>query len=99
MSKRHVEILNVLLDRGRIHLMDLVALTRHHYMLKNPQKAIVRDLNYLLALDAIAVQQLPNDRGWEVWANLDWPTKITETEFFRRVKEMPKGKSYGFLSK
>ena len=48
---------------------------------------------------AIAVEQLPNDRGWEVWANLDWPTKITETEFFRRVKEMPKGKSYGFLSK
>ena len=31
--------------------------------------------------------------------NIDWPTEITETEFFRRVKEMPKGKVYGFLSK
>jgi hypothetical protein len=30
--------------------------------------------------------------------NLDWPMKITETEFFRRMKELPKGKVYGFLS-
>jgi hypothetical protein len=31
-------------------------------------------------------------------ANLEWPTQITETEFFKRVKAMPKGKVYGFLS-
>ena len=31
--------------------------------------------------------------------NLDWPMQITETEFFRRIKEMPKGKVYGFLSR
>jgi hypothetical protein len=30
--------------------------------------------------------------------NLDWPAQITETEFFKRVKEMPKAKIYGFLS-
>jgi hypothetical protein len=29
---------------------------------------------------------------------LDWPTKITETEFFQRVKAMPKAKLHGFLS-
>jgi len=32
-------------------------------------------------------------------ANLDWPTQITETEFFRLIKTMPRGKIHGFLSK
>jgi len=27
-----------------------------------------------------------------------WPTEITETEFFRSVKEMPKAKTHGFLA-
>jgi hypothetical protein len=31
--------------------------------------------------------------------NIDWPIQIKETEFFRRIKEIPKGKGYGFLSR
>lgn len=30
--------------------------------------------------------------------NLQWPTQITETEFYRLVKAPPKGKLHGFLS-
>jgi hypothetical protein len=30
--------------------------------------------------------------------NLQWPTQITDTEFFRLVKALPKGKLHGFLS-
>ena len=99
MSARHVQILNVLLDQGKISLDDLVALTRHHFTVRNAYKALVRDLNYLITLEAIGVERLPDDQGFMLWANLNWPTKITETEFFRLVKAMPKGKSYSFLSK
>jgi hypothetical protein len=66
--------------------------------LKNPHKALIRDLNYLIQLQAIQAKRLPEDGGFLLSVRLEWPTQITETEFFRRVKEMPKGKVYGFLS-
>ena len=43
-------------------------------------------------------KRLPDNSGFLLSINLDWPTQITETEFFTRVREMPKGKVYGFLS-
>ncbi len=99
MSERHVKMANVLLDQGQITLAELTDRTRHYYTVKNPYKAMARDLNYLINLGAIGVEKLPEDRGFLLWANLDWPTKITETEFFRLAKAMPKGKIHGFLSR
>ena len=32
-----------------------------------------------------------------MFAKLEWPTQITETEFFARVKQMPKAKTHSFL--
>ena len=98
MSARHVQILNLLLDQGTITLGDLTDRTRHHYTVKHPYKALVRDLNYLVTLGTIGVEKMPEEQGFLLRANLDWPTKITETEFFRLVRAMPKGKIYGFLS-
>jgi hypothetical protein len=48
--------------------------------------------------DAIAARALPERSGHLISIRLEWPTQITETEFFRRVKEMPKAKVHGFLS-
>jgi hypothetical protein len=59
---------------------------------------LIRDLSYLIAMGAIGSKRLPDNTGFLISINLDWPTKITETEFFQRVKAMPKGKVYGFLS-
>lgn len=99
MTARHVQILNLLLDEGEMLLPDLVRRTSSFYALKNPQKALIRDLNYLLGLNAIAGRKPPEeDRAVVVSINLDWPTQITETEFFKRVRNMPKGKVHGFLS-
>ena len=98
MSARHVQILNLLLDAGEITLADISSRTRQFYSVKNPGKALVRDLNYLIQLGALDVKKLPEEKGFLFSINLDWPTQITETEFFRRVKDMPKGKVYGFLS-
>jgi hypothetical protein len=98
MSGRHLQILNLLLDTGEIPLADISGKTRQFYSVKNPGKALVRDLSYLIQLGSLNVKKLPEEKGFLFSINLDWPTQITETEFFKRVKDMPKGKVYGFLS-
>lgn len=74
--------------------------TRHLYTVKNPYKAPVRDLGYLIQLRAITVKRPPepDEEEFLISIRLNWPTEITETEFFKRVKAIPKGKVYGFLS-
>jgi Fic family protein len=98
MSARHVQILNLLIDAGEIPLADISGKSRQFYSVKNPGKALVRDLSYLFQLGALTARELPEEKGFLFSINLDWPTQITETEFFRRVKDMPKGKVYNFLS-
>ena len=98
MSARHVQILNTLLDKGPAPLLVLVQRIQHLYAVKNPRKALNRDLNHLVGLGAISVERVDEEFQYLLSANLEWPTQITETEFFKRIKMMPKGKVYGFLS-
>jgi hypothetical protein len=60
---------------------------------------LIRDLGYLLELQAMQAKRHAGNQELVLSINLDWPMQITETEFFRRIKEMPKGKVYGFLSR
>jgi hypothetical protein len=76
---------------------DLAQRTAHFYTVKNPIKALLRDLNYLINLGAVHIDRETQGTVW-LRVNLQWPTQITETEFFRLVKTMPKGKVHGFLS-
>lgn len=97
-AERHVDILKRLLAVDKSTLEDLTEQTAAAYKpLKNPHKALIRDINYLLHLKAIGFKKLPENR-YELFARLEWPTEITETEFFKSVKEMPKAKTHGFLS-
>jgi Fic family protein len=98
MSDRHVQLLHLLLDEEEIILEELHKRTAHFYRMKNPYKALIRDLNYLIELSAVGATRLPENAGFLIAIRLDWPTRITETEFFRHVKEMPKAKVHGFLS-
>jgi len=98
MSDRHVQLLNLLLDEEEMKLSDLKTRTAHFYRVKNPYKALIRDLNVLIELGAIAAKRLPEEEDFLISIRLEWPTKITDTEFFRRVKKMPKAKVHGFLS-
>ena len=56
----------------------------------------MRDVNRLRELGAVTVR-------WEkpslvyIGVNLDWPSTITDSEFFERLKRLPKSKTYGFL--
>jgi Fic family protein len=98
MSKRHVQLLYLLLDQGEMKLSELAERTRHFYSLKNPYKALIRDLNYLVHLDALTARRLPDSSDFMLRINLEWPTQITETEFFRRVRDLPKAKVHRLLS-
>lgn len=97
MSARHVQLLNAILSAEEISLDDLALTTQHLFRLKNPLLALRRDLLYLLHLGAIVLRRYSGDRV-VLSINLDWPTQITETEFFKKAKELPKGKVHGFLS-
>jgi hypothetical protein len=98
MSDRHVQLLQLLLDNDNQTLAEIGNRTSGFYKVRNPRKALLRDLASLINLEAISAKR-PADAGQLMFSiNLDWPTQITETEFFKRVKEMPKAKVYGFLS-
>lgn len=68
---------------------------------KNPAKALLRDVNHLIALGTIAFRPEPgagkNPERFTVWARLDWPSEITETEFFQKVSSMPRAKGTLFI--
>ncbi len=99
MSDRHVQLLQLLLDQGSRSVSELINQTTGLYRLKNPRKALIRDLSYLASLQAIEIKPQAADKlDFIISINLDWPTQITESEFFKRVKAMPKAKVHGFLS-
>ena len=98
MSDRHVQLLNLLLDEEEMTLAEVTKRSAHFYPAKHPYKALIRDLSYLIVLKAIVAKPLPEKAGFLISIRLEWPTEITETEFFRCVKAMPKAKVHGFLS-
>lgn len=96
-AERHLEMLKLLLDAESLMLDELIKKTDPQYhSLSNPYKALIRDLNYLIRLKAIGYEKLEGNR-YRIFIRLEWPTEITETEFFARVKEMPKAKTHTFL--
>ncbi len=95
-ADRQIAILTLLLEDD-MTLTELVRATHGQYAsLKNPLKALNRDINGLIQLQAINVRP-QEDGGYRLSVRLEWPTEITETEFFRRTKKMPKAKTHGFL--
>jgi len=97
MAKRQLEILKIMLDVDSITLPEFLDRTDSLYKnLRNPVKAAVRDLMYLIRLKAISSEKI-RENDYRFSARLEWPTEITETEFFAQVKQMPKAKSQSFL--
>ena len=64
--------------------------------LKNPVKAMVRDVDQLGYLGAINITQR-EDSKIIVTINLEWPSQISETDFLEKVKNLPKAKTYNFF--
>ncbi len=96
-AERQLDFLNQLLDVELMEYAQIYKLNIGKYgSLKNPGKALVRDLNYLGNLGAIKIEKIGENR-WNLSIRYEWPTEITESEFFRKLKEMPKAKTHSFL--
>ena len=97
--KRQLMLLNHLLDKdGAVEWRQLVRDVRGRYKSrKNPLAAIVRDIDRLSVLGAVTVRWEEPSRDIYIGVNLDWPSTITDTEFFERLERLPKSKTYGFL--
>lgn len=105
MTERQAKLLCMLLDQGDLPYAKLQTLALPFYKLENPVKALRRDLDELHALRAIRATlgvipatKTENSREVLIGVDLEWPMKITETEFFAEAKKLPKGKKHGFLS-
>lgn len=95
--ERQIEILKVLLDVDQMEMGDLRKRMEPIYAkLKAPQMAFTRDLSSLLELGAVQVNAAGANK-WTFAVRLEWPSEITESTFFEKIKHMPKGKSYPFL--
>jgi Fic family protein len=101
-AKRQIAILEHLLTFTEIewHVLyrDIIKL---YGDVKNPGKAMIRDLNHLLALRTIAYRYESTEKGQDqrmiLWARLEWPSEITETEFFRKISTFPRVKESLFI--
>jgi Fic family protein len=96
-AKRQIEILKLLLKVDRIEWVELMRKAEGvHNSLTNPIKALVRDVNYLGALGAVDVRR-DKDNRIQIQVNLDWPAKITETEFFEKTRRYSKAKPHSLV--
>ena len=100
--KRQLMVLNHLLDSGpEIELSQLIRKIRTHYKSrKHVNSAIARDINRLAALGAVTIRVDESQpvKRYYIGIDLDWPSTITDTEFFDRLDKLPKSKTYGFLT-
>ncbi len=97
-KERQLEILKLLLEEEKLEWQELLRKTKNSYdKLNNPRKAIIRDVVSLVDLGSVTVNAIDEQRV-ELQINLLWPSQITETEFFKKIKNMPKAKSHPFLS-
>ena len=102
--KRQLSLLEKLLNTdGKIEFSDLANSLKDDYKSrKAPINAIIRDLTRLGALGAVWIEETKSSPKanpmYYISVRLDWPSRITEAEFFAKIAAMPKSKTYGFLS-
>lgn len=92
-AERQIGLLKILLDREQLGAEALFEMALPTYSaLKEPWKAVTRDLGELLELGAIAIVERAGG-GFDVRIRLAWATEVTESEFFKKVAELPHAKS------
>lgn len=103
--KRQLLLLERLLGAdGKIELTELYRNALVDYKTrKDPYLAMLRDLSRLIELGAISVHNEPKTesnakKAIYISVKLDWPTTVTDSEFFAQLELLPKAKTHGFLS-
>lgn len=94
---RQIEILKILLEVDEITAALLFARILPNYKnVRNQTKAMLRDIHNLINLGAIRVDHT-DPEAIRIASRLEWPSEITESEFFKKIREMPKGRTFRFL--
>jgi cell filamentation protein, protein adenylyltransferase len=101
LAKRQFSILERLLERDDTWTVEELfnAISKDYNNLKSAGKAFIRDVNHLSGLKAIQVNKIKQQPGRPLWsaytvaARLEWPTEITETEFYKEMNSMPPAKT------
>ncbi len=103
--QRQLTLLNYLLDQdGDVEWSEFRTTMHVHFKkLKQPFWAMARDIGRLVEPEAISIlgNDPSKDDRWPtvfIRVNLDWPSMLTETDFFERLKKLPRSKTYGFLA-
>jgi Fic family protein len=98
-AERQIEILKLLLSHDGVEWTEVTKRMLPLYRVKNPLKALVRDVNSLGTLGAIWVERIGEGAGirFRLGVRLQWPTEVTETEFFEQLRKLPKSKTHSFL--
>ncbi len=95
--ERQLGLLEILLPLDSLPSQEFVSRGMPLYRgLKSQEKAIARDIDGLLTLGAIRWQDPDDGLGIRFSVDLDWPARITESEFFKRVQELPKTRGLAF---
>lgn len=95
-AERQLEILKLLLDEGPMELDQLYNRNAIHYQkLKHPVNAFIRDIFGLREIQSVRIEKISGNQ-YEISPCLEWPTKITETDFLDRMKSLPKAKTFPF---
>lgn len=96
-GERQINILKILLEADELELLQLFDKAfREYSKLKKGQIAFLRDLSGLIQMNAIKYWKNDNQKTI-LGPRLEWPTEITETEFFERIQSLPKSKTLSFL--
>ena len=89
---RQKEVLELLLESEQMMLPEVAAKTTKVYAkLTSPHKALIRDLNELINLRAIEAEKVGDD--FRIKINLQWPMQMTDTDFFKQLRALPKAKT------
>jgi hypothetical protein len=97
LAKRQMKMLQFLLDKSPVPYGEFWEKTSFLYAkLSRSGSAFTRDVGALLQLGAMQAYQT-EDKKWMVKVRLEWPTEITETEAFSKMKKLPHVKSLSFM--
>lgn len=94
---RQIALLKILLEVEKIDWYQFIEKAGAHYKnVAHVGKTLNRDIGSLIQLGAIEIRKV-GERKWDVSIRLQWPQEITESDFFEKIRKMPKGKTYQFL--
>lgn len=98
LAERQVEVLKQFLNKGEaIAVATALSETLLLYLnLQNPRKAQLRDLNQLVGLGCLTVVNAGPEVLLEV--NLDWPSEISETQFYELAAKLPTATTHPVLT-